>query len=161
MSRTAVLVLVCTLAAVAGGCGKPDSAGGDRVDAGTSAGAPAALPRTPSPPGASVAILSPRGGDVVTSPLRVVFDIQGMGLAPAGDATPDTGHHHLLIDAPTPDFGVPLPTDDRHLHFGKAQTEAEITLAPGEHTLQLVLGDANHVPHDPPVMSAPITITVQ
>jgi hypothetical protein len=125
-------------------------------------GAAAPLPpRSLSPAGATVAILSPRNGDVVSSPVKVVFDLQGMTLAPAGDPTPNSGHHHLLVDVPAPDLGQPIPKDEQHLHFGKAQTEAEITLTPGQHTLQLLLGDSNHVPHNPPVMSTPITITVQ
>lgn len=119
------------------------------------------LPRTPAPAEASVSILSPHDGDVVTSPLKVVFSVQGMTLAPAGDARPNSGHHHLLIDAPLPDLNQPLPADTRHLHFGKAQTETEVTLLPGPHTLQLILGDANHIPHEPPVISKQITITVR
>ena len=99
--------------------------------------AQAELPRTPSPADASVAIVSPQDGDVVASPVKVVFAIHGMTLAPAGDARPDSGHHHLLIDAPVPtDLDKPLPADSQHLHFGKAQTETEATLAPGQHTLQ-------------------------
>lgn len=124
--------------------------------------AQAELPRTPSPADASVAIVSPQDGDVVASPVKVVFLINGMTLAPAGDARPDSGHHHLLIDAPVPtDLDKPLPADGQHLHFGKAQTETEVTLAPGQHTLQLILGDANHIPHEPPVISKQITITVR
>ncbi|MCL4720596.1 MAG: DUF4399 domain-containing protein [Gammaproteobacteria bacterium] len=122
----------------------------------------AALPRTPSPAGASVAIVSPADGDVVTSPFRVSFAAEGMSVVPAGDFTPDSGHHHLLIDTGLPaDLSQPLPKDGQHLHFGLGQTETEVTLPPGQHTLQLLLGDGNHVPHDPPVLSAPITITVQ
>lgn len=119
------------------------------------------LPRTASPAGATVTILSPEDGAVVTSPVKVVFGVEGITLAPAGDTTPNSGHHHLLIDVPAPDLGQPIPTDAQHLHFGKAQTEAEVTLEPGQHTLQLLLGDANHIPHDPPLISAPIVITVQ
>ncbi len=119
------------------------------------------MPRNPSPEGASVAILSPANGAVVSSPVKVVFDLQGMVLAPADDPTPNSGHHHLLVDVPAPDLGQPLPKDAQHLHFGQAQTEAEITLPPGQHTLQLLLGDSNHVPHNPPVLSVPITITVE
>lgn len=124
--------------------------------------AQAELPRTPSPADASVAIVSPQDGDVVASPVKVVFAIHGMTLAPAGDARPDSGHHHLLIDAPVPTgLDKPLPADSQHLHFGKAQTETEVTLAPGRHTMQLILGDANHIPHEPPVISKQITITVR
>lgn len=123
---------------------------------------PAAMPRTPSPAGAAAAITSPRDGDTVTSPFKVTMDLQGMAVVPAGDTTPDSGHHHLLIDTGLPaDLGQPLPKDDQHLHFDQGQTETELSLPPGQHTLQLLLGDANHVPHEPPVASAPITITVQ
>jgi hypothetical protein len=75
-------------------------------------------------------------------------------------AKPNTGHHHLLIDAPSPPPDRPIPNDFNHLHFGAGQTEAKVTLPLGEHTLLLVLGDENHVPHDPPVMSKPIKVTV-
>ena len=106
--------------------------------------------------------MSPLDGEVVTSPLKVVFAIHGMTLAPAGGAEPNSGHHHLLIDTPVPtDLSKPLPADSQHLHFGKAQTETEVTLAPGQHTLQLILGDANHIPHEPQVISKQITITVR
>ena len=108
-----------------------------------------------------MAIVSPRSGDIVSSPVKVVFDLQGMILAPAGDSAANSGHHHLLVDVPAPDLGQPIPKDEQHLHFGKAQTEVDLTLAPGPHTLQLLLGDSNHVPHDPPLLSAPTTITVQ
>jgi hypothetical protein len=121
----------------------------------------APLARSQSPEGAAVSILSPRSGDIVSSPVKVVFDVQGMTLLPAGDPTPNSGHHHLLVDVPAPDLGQPVPKDAQHLHFGQAQTEVEITLPPGPHTLQLLLGDSNHVPHNPPLLSAPITITVQ
>lgn len=124
--------------------------------------APPSLPRTPSPPGATVSIASPADGAVVSSPVKVVFAIEGMTVVPAGDATPASGHHHLLVDAPLPaDLGQPLPKDDQHLHFGKGQTDTDLVLPPGQHTLLLVLGDANHIPHDPPVVSQPVTITVQ
>jgi hypothetical protein len=124
--------------------------------------APASLPRTPSPPGARVSIASPADGAVVSSPVKVVFAIEGMTVVPAGDAAPDSGHHHLLVDAPLPaDLSQPIPKDEQHLHFGKGQTDTDLALPPGQHTLILVLGDANHVPHDPPVVSEPVTITVQ
>jgi hypothetical protein len=85
-----------------------------------------------------------------------------MGVAPAGVEKAATGHHHLLIDLDTlPDPGKPLPADDHHKHFGGGQTETTVDLAPGQHTLQLIMGDHNHVPHDPPVVSDRITITVE
>jgi hypothetical protein len=117
--------------------------------------------RTPSPPGAEVYIISPKNGDKVTSPVRVQFGLRGMGIAPAGVKFDNTGHHHLLIDTVLPgNPAAPLPATDKIVHFGKGQTETTLTLPPGTHTLQLLLGDMNHIPHDPPVVSKKITITV-
>jgi hypothetical protein len=123
--------------------------------------AAAGLPRTPAPKDVELYFISPKDGDTVKSPVTVRFGLRGMGIAPAGVAMENTGHHHLLIDAPPPPFDRPVPADANHVHFGKGQTEASITLAPGRHTLQLLLADHLHVPHDPPVMSKPVTITVE
>ena len=121
----------------------------------------AGLPRTPAPPGAEVYIQTPANGAEVRSPVLVRFGLRGMGVAPATVTTANTGHHHLLIDVDTlPPDNLPLPSSDQVRHFGAGQTEAEIALPPGTHTLQLVLGDFQHVPHDPPVRSEKITITV-
>jgi hypothetical protein len=122
--------------------------------------ATSALARTPSPEGARVYIVSPRDGDEVRNPVRVAFGLSGMGVAPAGVTVAGTGHHHLIVDAPLPAFDAPIGKDDQHLHFGAGQTETELTLPAGEHSLQLLLGDALHVPHDPPVYSAVVKITV-
>lgn len=119
------------------------------------------LPRTPSPVDAKVYIISPKNGVTVRGPVTVRFGLSGMGVAPAGTVAENTGHHHLIIDSPLPAMDQPLPKDDTHLHFGKGQTETVLTLKPGKHTLQLVLGDANHIPHDPPVVSEKITIWVK
>ncbi len=119
------------------------------------------LPRTPSAPGVELYFISPQDGARLVSPVRVRFGLKGMGIAPAGIAMENTGHHHLLIDTALPPLNRPLPADAQHVHFGKGQTEAEITLAPGEHRLQLLLGDHLHMPHDPPVVSRRITISVQ
>ncbi|NJO22863.1 MAG: DUF4399 domain-containing protein [Sphingomonadales bacterium] len=116
---------------------------------------------TESPEGARAYIIAPADGDVVTSPVTVVFGLSGMGVAPAGMERIDTGHHHLLIDAELPFMDEPIPASDNYLHFGGGQTETRIELAPGEHRLQLLLGDLNHIPHNPPVMSEAITITVE
>jgi hypothetical protein len=122
-----------------------------------------ALERTPSPPGAEAYIISPKDGAKVTSPVLVQFGLNKlMGVAPAGVKFENTGHHHLLIDTDAPaNMGAPLPTTDNIKHFGKGQTETSLTLTPGKHTLQLLLGDQNHIPHDPPVISKKITITVE
>ncbi len=121
-----------------------------------------AYARTPSSEGAEVYIISPADGDTVTSPVTVKFGLKGMGVAPAGVDKPDTGHHHLLIDVTDPpDPDKPLPADAHHKHFGGGQTQVTIELSPGTHTLQLIMGDNAHIPHDPPVMSEKITITVK
>lgn len=117
--------------------------------------------RTPAPQDAEVYFIAPADGATVTSPVTVKFGLKGMGIAPAGIQFEHTGHHHLIIDADLPPAGAPIPTDANHLHFGKGQTEATIELAPGQHTLQLLLGDFGHVPHDPVVASKKITITVK
>ena len=122
----------------------------------------AALPRSAAPAGAAVYFTAPADGARVTSPFTVGFGLRGMGVAPAGIQAEHTGHHHLLIDvAALPPEGQPLPNDANHMHFGKGQTETQLTLPPGRHTLQLILGDHLHIPHQPPVVSEKITITVE
>jgi hypothetical protein len=106
-------------------------------------------------------IISPADGATVSSPVRVVFGLKGIGVAPAGTDRADAGHHHLLIDAALPQLDLPIPNDTQHMHFGAGQTETSLALAPGRHTLHLLLGDHLHVPFDPPITSAPITIEVQ
>jgi Domain of unknown function (DUF4399) len=117
--------------------------------------------RTPSPPGAKVFIIEPKDGATVSSPVTIKFGVEGMEIAPAGTDKPNTGHHHLLIDTTVTDFSEAIPKDENHIHYGKGQTEASVELKPGKHTLQLLLGDKNHIPHDPPVKSDVVTITVQ
>jgi hypothetical protein len=122
----------------------------------------AVLAREPSPAGAEVYIVSPKDGDKVKSPVTVVFGLKGMGVAPAGIKFDNTGHHHLLIDSDVPaDLALPLAANEKSVHFGKGQTETSLTLPPGKHTLQLLLGDSLHIPHDPAVVSKKITILVE
>lgn len=109
---------------------------------------------------AQVYIIAPADGATVSSPVTVQFGLRGMGVAPAGVDKANTGHHHLLIDAGQVTKGQPIPSDDHHKHFGGGQTEATLPLSPGTHTLQLVLGDKDHVPVDG-MVSKPITITVK
>jgi hypothetical protein len=122
-----------------------------------------AIAETASPPGAAAYIINLKDGDTVSSPFKVQFGLTGMGVAPVGTQTDKTGHHHLIIDtAMTPEqLKAPVPADAQHVHFGGGQTEATVTLAPGSHTLQLVLADWSHIPHNPPVMSPVVTITVK
>ncbi len=120
-----------------------------------------AMAGTPSPEAARLYIISPTDGATVTSPVTVRFGLRGMGVAPAGTAQPNTGHHHLLLDTPLPSLTQPIPSDAHHHHFGGGQTESTLELSPGIHRLQLLLGDHWHIPHDPPLHSRVITISVQ
>ena len=120
-----------------------------------------AADQTPSAAGAKAYIVSPHDGDTVSSPVTVIFGLKGMGVAPAGTDKANTGHHHLLVDTDIPAQDQPLPASATLIHFGGGQTETTLELAPGTHTLQLVLGDMNHVPRKPAVVSEKITITVE
>jgi len=110
---------------------------------------------------AELYFISPADGDTVKNPVIVRFGLKNMGVAPAGSDIPNTGHHHLLIDTALPAMNVPIGKDDQHRHFGGGQTETSSVLSPGTHTLRLLLGDFTHIPHDPPVVSEQITVTVE
>jgi hypothetical protein len=120
----------------------------------------AQVPRTPSPAGAKVYFIEPKDGQSVTGQVHVVMGLAGMGIAPAGIDSPETGHHHILVDVDKLNTDAAIPADMNHRHFGRGQTETMLDLPAGKHTLQLVLGDRNHVPHNPPVMSQKITVSV-
>ena len=137
---------------------KPNEAPSPAVDA---AQQPAELLRSASAEDARVFFIRPADGETVSSPVRVVFGAEGMVVVPAGNDKPHSGHHHLLIDTELPELGLPIPKDEHHVHFGDGSTETEIMLEPGEHTLQLLLGDHLHIPHDPPLSSAKITVIVK
>lgn len=118
--------------------------------------------RSPAPEDAEVYFIEPQDEARVATTFTVKFGLTGMGIAPAGINVDGTGHHHLLIDAAgLPDMTMPLPASEQLVHFGKGQTETQVTLPPGVHSLQLVLGNYLHVPHDPPVLSDRITVTVE
>src|SRR3954454_9818163 len=137
----------------------PDPAHGAAPAPAAEAGTPQ---RSPAPREAYVYIGWPQDGQVINGTrFKVWFGTRNFGVAPAGVTTPNTGHHHIIIDAPLPPLDGPVPNDRNHLHFGLGQTETMLELPPGTHTLQLLMGDADHVPHDPPVMSKRITITVR
>ena len=161
LTRSLVIVLCGVLAA----CGEqpPAETATPAPAAAAPAAAPAAaaLPRKPAPAGAAAYIISPENGAVVANPVTVVFGLKGIGVVPAGIERPDAGHHHLLIDTDVPPLGLPIPADAQHVHFGQGQTETQLTLTPGQHRLQLLLGDHLHVPHDPPILSEPVTIEVR
>lgn len=118
---------------------------------------------TPAPANAYLYIGWPVDGQVVPAgkPFRVWFGLRNMGVAPKGVVFPNTGHHHLLIDSELPSMDQEIPSDRDHLHFGAGQTETTLELPPGKHTLQLIMGDDKHIPHNPPVYSRKITIVVK
>ena len=115
---------------------------------------------TPSPEGAAVHFIDLKDGATIPTKVTIRFGLREMGVAPAGSDRANSGHHHLLVDTELPPLDQPIPNDFNHLHFGAGQTEAEITLKPGTHTLQLLLGDKDHIPHNPPVMSPRIRVLV-
>jgi len=158
-TTAALAVSIAMLAA----CSKaPEVPAPEAPAAAQPAAASTALSRTAAPEGVQLYIVSPKEGETVTSPFKVVFGLSGMGVAPAGVQFEHTGHHHLLIDTDLPaDLAMPIPADEKHVHFGKGQTETSVTLTPGQHTLQLLLGDALHIPFEPVVASPKITVTVK
>lgn len=164
MLKHSVSLVACALLVACGQSAPPPPAPAAPAAAPAAAPPPAAaaFARKPAPAGAAAYLIEPTDGARVTSPVRVVFGLKGIGVAPAGVDRNDAGHHHLLVDAPLPsNLGLPLPNDEQHRHFGGGQTEVELTLAPGRHTLQMVLGDHLHIPHDPPIASSVVTIEVQ
>lgn len=155
------LILICTLTGLMHGCDGDQSGAGQT---GSTSGSPqisGEVPRSESAPGATVFIISPKNGETLSSPVNIKFGVSGIAVAPAGDLRDNTGHHHLMVDTELTDMTQPIPSDEQHLHYGKGQTEASIELAPGRHTLQLVMGDGLHIPHVPPVVSNPVVITVE
>lgn len=122
---------------------------------------PPTIQRTASNSDARVFFITLVDGAKVTSPVVVKFGMDSMTVVPAGDSTVNSGHHHILVDTDLPDLGLPVPKDERHVHFGDGSSATELELAPGKHTLQLLFADFLHIPHEPPVYSERITITVE
>jgi hypothetical protein len=119
------------------------------------------MPRSKPPAGATAYFIAPKDGDTITGPVTVVMGLKGMGVAPAGMQHADTGHFHLIVDADLPPADQPIPKDEQHLHFGGGQTQTVLTLKPGKHTLQILMGDYQHLSFDPTVVSEKITIMVK
>ena len=162
MRKALLPALAALLLLAACGAEAPDEpAAAEPVTETPVAETPAMPPRTPSPEGARVFFISPSDGETVSNPVKIVFGIEGMSVSPAGVEAPQSGHHHIIIDAELPDLNLPIPASANYVHFGDGSTEAEITLEPGEHTLQMLLGDHIHIPHDPPLTSGRITVIVE
>ncbi len=155
------VLLLCLLLAACGGKQDQGSAQEAATDAARSPAAPPSMPRSDAPADARLYFVSPEDGATLTSPVTVEFGLDGMAVVPAGTAAPASGHHHVIIDAELPPLNLPIPADANYVHFGDGRTTATLDLPAGEHTLQLLLGDHLHIPHDPPVMSERITITVE
>lgn len=128
-----------------------------------SSGLSASAGETPAPEGAGVYFIGIEDGATVSNPVTIRFGLEGMGVAPAGTDQENTGHHHLIINETIEgdELNEAIPSDENHRHFGGGQTEVTVDLPPGTHTLQLVLGDWSHIPHNPPIMSEQITVTVE
>ena len=155
MRQNIGLILISALIWLIPGCG------GEQPASGPAAGDAPTLRRSQAAPGSKVFIISPKNGETVSSPVKVKFGVSGIAVEPAGAVRNNAGHHHLIVDMGLKDLTLPIPTDEHHLHFGKGQTEASVKLPPGQHTLQLVLADGIHIPHNPPVMSSLVVITVK
>ena len=142
-------------------CGQQDAGQAPAAEAPATSQVVSAPPRSASAVGARVFFITPGDGDTVPNPVRIEFGLDGMSVVAAGVSEAHSGHHHLLVDAELPDLSLPVPADVNHIHFGDGSSSTELTLAPGPHTLRLLLADHLHIPHDPPVVSEPITITVE
>ena len=122
---------------------------------------PPSIKRAVSPAGSKVYFISPKNDEIVSNPVSLEFGSEGVEIVPSGQNKPATGHHHIIIDAELPNMNLPIPADDNYVHFGDGSSSTQLTLEPGIHTLQLLLGDFLHIPHDPPLYSEKITVTVE
>lgn len=163
MKKSSAVLAVATLLAIGvlSACSKSQAPPASTDNNIETASAPVSMPRTASPAGARVFIITPTDGAIVSSPVVVEFGVEGMAIVPAGTVHPDAGHHHLLVDTDVPALDQPIPKDANHIHFGDGSASVELNLEPGTHTLQLLLADHAHIPHDPPVVSEKISITIQ
>ncbi|MEM7430824.1 MAG: DUF4399 domain-containing protein [Pseudomonadota bacterium] len=159
LRKALIPALAMTMALAA--CSKDDATPVVETEAPSAPAAPVGLPRSDAADGARVFFITPADGDTVTSPVTLEFGLEGMNVVPAGTEAPHSGHHHLLVDTGMPALDLPIPADANHIHFGDGSTSTTLELAPGEHTLQLLLGDHLHIPHEPPVASETITVTVE
>ena len=155
-----VIILLTGMACSQGGSDATEESAAMEPAAETPA-APAAMPRSNSVEGTIVFFVTPRDEATVSNPVVLNFAVTGMSVAPAGNNSAMTGHHHVIIDAELPAMDMPIPADANHVHFGDGSSTTELTLEPGEHTLQLVFADYLHIPHNPPIYSDRITITVE
>lgn len=122
---------------------------------------PPSIKRAVSPADSKIYFITPKNDGIVSNPVSLEFGSEGVEIVPSGQDKPATGHHHIIIDAELPNMNVPIPADDNYVHFGDGSSSTQLTLEPGVHTLQLLLGDFLHIPHDPPLYSEKITVTVE
>ena len=167
-NKLAPVVLAATLVLISA-CGQPQTEAPAAEAPATAAPAKeavvadeaAGLPRTASAPNAGVFFITPEDGATMSNPVMIEFGIEGMTVVPAGVNDAHSGHHHLIVDSGMPALDLPVPANQNYIHFGDGSTSTELILDPGEHTLLLLLGDHLHIPHEPPVSSPTITITVE
>ncbi len=122
---------------------------------------PPSIKRAVSPAGSKIYFITPKNDEIISNPVSLEFGSEGVDIVPSGQDKPATGHHHIIIDAELPNMNLPIPADDNYVHFGDGSSSTQLTLEPGIHTLQLLLGDFLHIPHDPPLYSEKITVTVE
>lgn len=164
-SKSKLIVVVTSVVLVAG-CQRsepdgPSAAATVRTPDPESAAPPAAgLPRTAAPHEAKVYFIEPADGATLPSPVSIEFGVENVAIVAAGNDTPASGHHHLIVDVGLPASRLPIPADANHIHFGDGSTSTTLELAPGQHKLTLLLGDHLHIPHDPPICSDTITVTI-
>ncbi len=155
------IVTTLALALFLGACSAEEDVVVETMEATPETAEAPALPRSDAAEGARVFFITPADGDVVSNPIAIEFGVEGMTIVPAGTNEPNSGHHHLLINTGLPPLNLPIPADDNHVHFGDGSNATVIELPSGEHTLQMLLGDHLHIPHQPPLASDVITITVE
>lgn len=114
-----------------------------------------------APSNAKVFFLKPSASETISGPVKVEFGVDNIEIVPSGQDTPLSGHHHIIINADLPNMDLPIPADENYVHFGDGSSKTTLNLEKGEHTLQLILGDYLHIPHDPPIYSEKITIIVE
>ena len=118
------------------------------------------IERKAAPEDATVFFIKPRANERFSGPIEVEFGVSNIEIVPSGQDQQGSGHHHIIIDAELPDMNLPITADKNYVHFGDGSSKTTLNLEPGEHTLQLLLGDYLHIPHEPPIMSEKITVFV-
>jgi hypothetical protein len=104
------------------------------------------IPELPAvPEGAKVYFKNLKKDASVSSPVKVEMGVDKMKVDTTGPVVAASGHYHIFIDAEDSlPWGVVVPKDSAHLHYGKAQVVADVPLKPGKHKLTLQFADGIH-----------------